>query len=293
MKTASVELFCQTPFCEAELFGNFLVPDRPIEEGGAEEIGRAVPCPVCETVYEVIVRADRDGYTAMAPLYPSAPVRIEVTDTSEVDWSKYEPPDEPINVFKEARADIDQVWELFAAMDWGHEAAYRMVFVQHFAILEAFLADTLIQLCYEDKGALLALVTEVDELSKAKIGLREILSSPGIVSSTVRDYLRDTQFHNLAKVDVLFQKAMKHSILPSDKAEKTWLFRVVAVRHDCVHRNGVDRDGTDHIGFLELVPKVAAAFWKMAMDLDDAICAMSLAKIAAEEQRAAEDDWPF
>lgn len=294
MKTATVELFCQTPACEKELSESFHVPDPPTEDGQVDRLGRTIRCPWCETVYEIVLHASRSGYTASAPLLGAASVQLDVHDTLEIDWNDYDPPYEPITVFREARADLDQVWELLSTATWPHEAFHRMVFVQHFSILEAFLADILIQLCYDDKQALLNLVSEVDELSKTRIGLKEILLSPTVVHATVRDYLRELQFHNFGKIDMLFRKALGHSILPEGREEKEWLFKIVAIRHDCVHRNGVDRDGTPHIDFARLVPRVASAFLRMATAVDDAVSARSRQRVAEEEKAIAlDDDFPF
>lgn len=36
---------------------------------------------------------------------------------------------------------------------------------------------------------------------------------------------------------------MYHSVLDIDFGDVGWLFKAVLIRHDCVHRNGFDKDG--------------------------------------------------
>ena len=80
------------------------------------------------------------------------------------------------------------------------------------------------------------------ELSKERFSR---CRSPKIRTSfqrRVREYLRGILYHNLAKVDYLYGTAVGIPIL-SLAGDKALLFEVITRRHDCVHRNGFDKDG--------------------------------------------------
>ena len=49
-------------------------------------------------------------------------------------------------------------------------------------------------------------------------------------------------YHNLGKVDVHYRIALGIRILPL-ASDKDSLMRAIILRHDCVHRNGYDKQG--------------------------------------------------
>jgi hypothetical protein len=65
-----------------------------------------------------------------------------------------------------------------------------------------------------------------------------------LVERKVREHLRAVLYHNLAKVDVLYDIALGVRIL-NLAGDKKSLFKAVILRHDCVHRNGFDKDGNE------------------------------------------------
>lgn len=60
----------------------------------------------------------------------------------------------------------------------------------------------------------------------------------------MREHLRGIMYHNLRKVDVLYRIALEFRIL-NLAADKDSLFKAVFLRHDCVHRNGSDKEGNE------------------------------------------------
>lgn len=85
---------------------------------------------------------------------------------------------------------------------------------------------------------------ESEDLKKEKFTLAEISKDPAFVQGKVRSYLRGILYHNLRKVDVLYRIALGVRLLDL-AADKDFLFRLVNLRHDCVHRNGNDPDGNE------------------------------------------------
>jgi hypothetical protein len=125
--------------------------------------------------------------------------------------------------------------------DDGSHLLNRMVFSRQVTALEAYLSDTLMNVVAADVDAMRRLVNEDDELAKENFTLAEILKDPELVERKVRKHLRAILYHNLAKVDVLYNIALGIRILnlTTDKAS---LFKAGMPRHDCVHRNGFDKD---------------------------------------------------
>ena len=71
-----------------------------------------------------------------------------------------------------------------------------------------------------------------------------------MVERRVREYLRAILYHNLAKVDVLYNIALSIRIL-NLTSNKDDLFKAVKLRHDCVHRNGFDKNGNELVVFTK------------------------------------------
>jgi hypothetical protein len=118
-----------------------------------------------------------------------------------------------------------------------------MVFSHQITAMEAYLGDTLINEVLRDNDEIARLIKKDTELAQKKFTLTEISGGEDLVRKNVRDHLRSILYHNLAKVDALYKIALQINILPHDDGAKNSLFRAVQLRHDCVHRNGFDKDG--------------------------------------------------
>ena len=156
-------------------------------------------------------------------------------------WVDYDPPDDPLTIFMDSYHSTSDLLENYGT-DHGADLINRMIFSQHIAALEAYLGDTLIKAVLSDRDAKQRLMSRDTELLKARFSLVEIAQESDLVDRRIREYLRSILFHNLAKVDFLYDTALGITILNlvSDKAR---LFEVIQFRHDCVHRNGADKDG--------------------------------------------------
>lgn len=116
------------------------------------------------------------------------------------------------------------------------------MFSHQVTALEAYLGDTLMNVVKADVDAMHRLIENDKELAKKKLSLAEMLEDCGLVERKVWEHLRSILYHNLAKVDVLYNIATGIRILHLVNDEES-LFRAVMLRHDCVHRNGFDKDG--------------------------------------------------
>jgi hypothetical protein len=159
------------------------------------------------------------------------------------EWADYSVPDDPFTIFMSS---YHQTGDLLAdhGSDSGGHLVNRMIFSHQITAMEAYLADKLINEIKVDVDACQLLIDKDDDLAKEKFTLAEIAKDPALVKRKVREHLRSIQYHNLAKVDVLYNIAFGIRILNLAQ-EKPKLFKAVMLRHDCVHRNGFDTDGNE------------------------------------------------
>lgn len=92
--------------------------------------------------------------------------------------------------------------------------------------MEAYLGDTLINHVMADAAAMQRLINQDDDLTKEKFTLAEIAKDPGLVERRVREHLRSILYHNLAKVDVLYNIALGVRIL-NLASDRSSLFKAI------------------------------------------------------------------
>jgi hypothetical protein len=215
-------------------------------QGYAEQ---TVVCSACENEFAISIR--NTGAFLVAELADhERPVTViddpihEPDDPWEVEAYQHENlPDDPAKIFK------------FATYDIGHIAAEmegrglidplnRMLLVQYFSAIEAYLSDRLIRLVLDDPKAMSALVKGNKEWLADKIGVVELASNPNAFRDWVHTRLRELMYHNFVKIDLYYRSALGSTIFPDEATKKT-LMEFVPVRHDCVHRYGRDHDGQE------------------------------------------------
>ena len=165
-------------------------------------------------------------------------------DESDADQRR-DLPHDPAKVFKFATYDIDFI---ASEMDNGPNgsigAVNRMLLVQYFSAIEAYLSDTLIRLVLDEPKAMSALVKGNKEWMADKIGVVELASNPDAFRDWVHTRLRELMYHNFVKIDLYYRSALGSTIFPNEATKKT-LMEFVPIRHDCVHRYGRDHDGRE------------------------------------------------
>jgi len=168
---------------------------------------------------------------------------LEHDEPEPDDWLDYEAPSNPYQVFMNS---YHHTGDLLADHGGtrGDHVVNRMIFSHQITALEAYLGDTLLNEVMRDRAAIQRLIDQDDDLKKEKFTLSEISNDPGLVERKVREHVRSVMYHNLKKVDVLYSIALGMRIL-SLATDKPSLFKAVLLRHDCVHRNGFDKDGKE------------------------------------------------
>ncbi|WP_372168529.1 hypothetical protein [Xanthomonas axonopodis] len=170
-------------------------------------------------------------------------------EEDEYDWLNHDAPSDPYIIFINSYRETSDLLTKHGEAH-GTSLLNRMIFSNQITALEAYLCDTLINQIKVNDGSLERLIAEANELADAKFTLSEIYKSPTIVSDTAIEYLRSVLYHNLAKVDVLYKIALGIKILKLSDDTKS-LFKAVSLRHDCVHRNGFKKDGSQHTVFTK------------------------------------------
>jgi hypothetical protein len=166
---------------------------------------------------------------------------LEHTGDDSDEWFEPAPPDDPFAMFMSSFRGSSDLLAQSGSDDGGH-LVNRLVFSHQVTALEAYLGDTLKNEVFRDLNALQRLVDQDDDLKKEKFTLAEISKDPRLIEKKVREHLRGIMYHNLARVDVLYRIALGVKILDLATDKKS-LFAAVMLRHDCVHRNGADKDG--------------------------------------------------
>lgn len=219
--------------------------------------------------WSVQLRHTTTGIKASVDGHPGARVSVKLLDTSD-DWM--DPPPEPgsygifLGALEEWRFNV-----LDLGSPDGDSSRNRMLFSTLYSIVEAYLSDTITSAALNDKviqGRLLKL----DGLKSKVVSLETVFTNPDIVRDMIKTTLQGLSFHNLRQVNGICSIAFGKSILPDDAAERAKLIHSVDKRHDCVHRNGLDKDGKKHTDITrEYLSDLGTIFEKLAENLENAI----------------------
>ncbi|AKO51388.1 hypothetical protein ABA45_02285 [Marinobacter psychrophilus] len=117
----------------------------------------------------------------------------------------------------------------------------NMLYVQTVTTVEAYLSGAFIHAVLNSEELIQKLVESDPELAKQKFSLKEIFTQWEGLRITVGKYLKALIFHDLRKIKPMFK-----DVLGIEFPDIPWLFQAVLIRHDCVHRNGLDKDGNRH-----------------------------------------------
>jgi hypothetical protein len=204
-----------------------------------------IMCPRCKECFSAYCYTNYGSCDITLDDHPDTKVQADppfYSAPEEDDWANYDAPDDPNAVFMDT---YHHTGELLA--EHGGEGAHllnRMIFAQQVSSLEAYLADTLINTTMDNEKALQHLLASDTDLAKEKFTLAQIVSEPEFVKIKVRSYLRSIVYHNMPKVRALYKVACDIDIFELlGDVRKEKLFKAIELRHDCVHRNGRDKDG--------------------------------------------------
>ncbi|WP_162895113.1 hypothetical protein [Rhizobium terrae] len=245
--------------------------------GDEEEYSAEVSClnPDTEDHYwSVSMSRSNDEYTATLDGHPDIHVSVKALDMSD-DWDEPLPEPGAFGIFMDAmeewRSNVDAI-----AQPQGDSSRNRMLFSILYSIVEAYFSDTIVGAAIADTSVQRQML-KLDALKDKQVSLETILDQPDIVREMVKATVQGLSFHNLPLVNGICHRAFGASILPQDKEDRALVVASVNKRHDCVHRNGVAKDGTKHVDITDdYLRKIGTLFDGMAVALEDA---MSDAKV--------------
>lgn len=228
-------------------------------------------CDECGNRFEVTLRAFPGAFEVMLTEDTSQKGEFEHYDYDE------DPPPEPgsygifLEALEEWRFNVNGLAEAN-----GDSSRNRMLFATLYAIVEAYLSDAITGVALTDH-VIMGKMLQLEGLKGKSVSLETVYARPGIVREMVKTTLQGLSFHNLGMVNLVCRSAFGKPFLPADDAERAILMKSLDKRHDCVHRNGHDKDGNKHTDIDKMyLIKLGILFEQSARSLETAI---ELAKI--------------
>lgn len=114
-----------------------------------------------------------------------------------------------------------------------------MIYGHVVAATEGFLSSVFIKTTTSSEDLIRRLVESDPKFSEMKFSMSQLFKERESIKATVAAYLQKLIFHDLKKI-----KPMYKSVLGLDLGDTGWLFKAVSKRHDCVHRAGYGKDGS-------------------------------------------------
>jgi len=137
-------------------------------------------------------------------------------------------------------AQIRNILEILE-VEVSSDAQFSLLVMLHghiVAAVESYLASTFIREVTNSDYLIRKLIETDPVFSEMTFTLKEIYRKHESLQLTVATYLHNLIFHNLSKVKPMFK-----SVLNCDFGDISWLFGAVNIRHHCVHRAGLDKEG--------------------------------------------------
>ncbi|MCF2872673.1 hypothetical protein L0664_16495 [Octadecabacter sp. G9-8] len=242
--------FC-CPECNADVDGNTELP-VVFEDGGQEHLPITIRCFGCNNSFDGWVITDWDSCEIQLDDYPklkveAAPMRGFSNDYDDYDQEYYEWLDQLEQssrpVYAAFAQTISEVKTLTSEALKGPQSQMlaRMLLSQSITALEVFLADTLILTVTNSAKAQEKLLSSGSlGIGKNNFILSNAIGVQDFAKTKLLEYLRAVSFHDIMKVNRLFSIGLGINILPEGK-ELEMIKKAIRMRHDCVHRNGVDK----------------------------------------------------
>lgn len=201
-------------------------------------------CPECSTDFVICVVNSMGHVSAELQDYDGVHIEAEVIDSPDQDYSDYlrdyDPPSNALDLY------VDGVIELRDLLEKNPKEPeagilYRMIFTQLIAIFEAFLADRLLRLVLDHEEIRNRLLDKSGMFKEMTLTLAEAVRDPDAGKKKMKSRLQSQLYHKLDEVKKLYQIALQVDIFPDEEVTAT-IATAITKRHDCVHRNGRDKE---------------------------------------------------
>jgi hypothetical protein len=230
--------------------------EREYYEGlSCDGCGKDFDARICSSLYETSVSVD--GVVGLAYEIVTDSDGESLSD-AEISWVIEST--EQLENYQKIMIDIVSLLNVTIPGD-AKTTLHIMLYAQAVTAVEAYLSGIFIHTVVNSNDLIRKLVETDPQLAKQQFSLKEIFTQWEGLKILVAKYLKGLIFHNPEKV-----KPMYKAVLGIDFGDIGWLFKAVLIRHDCVHRNDVDKEGNpagiekDHI--IELIKKCAGLIAK-------------------------------
>ena len=283
MPRAIVQFTCKRPGCDGVISETLWVsePDYSAErmsDGDAIE-DHDVTCPECETDYEIETvngmggfYANLDGETLTTALqYDPEP------DDYEEFLLNYVPANDTVGAFEEARSELLALLATYQPMPASMLS--RMIYSQMIATMEAYLSDKILKLATTHTVIKQRLAKSAGFVQGQTVKLSDILLDPALGENSFKIGLQSVLYHDLEQVETLYNVAFKCAFFPPSGDIESHLEAAVKIRHDCVHRNGTDKEGLvhqfDETKIRDLATTIAALVDHLEKETEKAVAALT------------------
>jgi predicted RNA-binding Zn-ribbon protein involved in translation (DUF1610 family) len=240
-------IFFRCPGCGAADFIGIEVPEFDFtSDRMSDHVSEGTvyfDCPNCEREFEAeafcnaagckitLAEYNKLSFDGDSPLY----------STDDDYWESYDPPSDPYSVFKASVEGLEKLLNTEISI-WGDgQLINRMIFSNAIASLEYYLSDKVLRDVIDSDKLILKLIDRDKHLSQEKLTILEVATNSSAAKDKVSSHLKKILYHNLERVKVLY--GIVYGIdLSVDRDDWNFLLKAVIYRHDCVHRNGRDKD---------------------------------------------------
>lgn len=236
------------------------------DEGSLREYWETITCDGCGSAYETHILAKFSDTSVRIP--NTADVAFDVREledegdvVAEIESTRQ------LDIYRKVTSDIVALLR-HQQPETARATLNNMLFAQVVTAIEAYLSSSFIATVVNDDHLIRRLVETDPELAKRQFSLREIFERWSELKVTVAKYLKDLIFHDLKKV-----KPMYASVLEIDLGEVGWLFKAILIRHDCVHRNGFDKDGTQNEISAEAIVELVRQSARLVSSIEEQLLA--------------------
>lgn len=168
---------------------------------------------------------------------------VEDSDLINIDeYLDYDPSWE-LEYVEEHVRDVVRVLDSIESLDdFSKEILHRNLYANVISVMEAFLYNTLSSEVLSKDEIKRKFVETYEPFIESKFSLSQIYSKYDSLDKIIFKELNKLLYHNLGKIKSIFKATLKIDIGDIDELSKC-----VDIRHDIVHRNGIDKNGNKHL----------------------------------------------
>lgn len=127
--------------------------------------------------------------------------------------------------------------------DAPSESLLKMTYSYSVTLMETCLGDMIKGVVLSDEHFLKNAITSVTDLKAIKLSLMDFYSDGDIVRKIVLNTLSDYLYHKIEKIVSVYSAILGEKTPDNVRNNMPSVISISKVRHDIVHRNGMDKDG--------------------------------------------------